>query len=109
MQPLKTNFNQQPTKLLKQEWIFQKEIELVILQHVRNFGNSPAKIDLLSLCSFIDGQDNTEQYTSSKETAKNKTKVQKKEIKKWARNSKVGLTETSRIYYISTDGFTIIR
>jgi hypothetical protein len=55
MQPLMTNYNPQPTKLLKQEWIFQKEIELATLEHLKKFGNFPVEIDLLSFCSFMAG------------------------------------------------------
>jgi hypothetical protein len=87
MQPLKTNYNPQPTKLLKQEWIFQKEIKLATLEHLKKFGNFPAEIDLLSFCSFMAGQDNTDQFTISRETAQNKANVQKKRIKKRVENT----------------------
>jgi hypothetical protein len=46
MQPLKPNFNPGPTKLLQQEWMFQRHLEKETLLHLRKFGNFPVEIDL---------------------------------------------------------------
>jgi hypothetical protein len=44
------------------------------------------------------GQDNTDQFTRSRETAQNKANVQKKRMKKRAENSRVDLKTTSTDY-----------
>jgi len=46
MQPLKPNFNPKPTKLLQQEWMFQRHLEKDKLLHLQKFGNFPVEIDL---------------------------------------------------------------
>ena len=46
MQPLKPNFNLKPTKLLQQEWMFQRHLEKETLLHLQKFGNFPVEIDL---------------------------------------------------------------
>jgi len=46
MQPLKPNFNPKPTKLLQQEWMFQRHLEKETLLHLQKFGNFPVEIDL---------------------------------------------------------------
>jgi len=46
MQPLKQNFNPKPTKLLQEEWRFQKHLEKETLLHLQHFGNFPNDIDI---------------------------------------------------------------
>ncbi len=43
MQPLKPNFNPGPTKLLQQEWMFQRHLELETLLYLQKFGNFPVE------------------------------------------------------------------
>jgi hypothetical protein len=46
MQPLKPNFNPKPTKLLQEEWMFQRHLQKETLLHLQKFVNFPVEIDL---------------------------------------------------------------
>jgi len=46
MEPLKPNFNPKPTKLLQEEWMFQRHLQKETLLHLQKFGNFPVEIDL---------------------------------------------------------------
>ncbi len=46
LQPLKTNFNPQPSKLLKEEWKFQRTLEIETLLHLQQSGHFPPDIDV---------------------------------------------------------------
>jgi hypothetical protein len=51
MHPIKPNFNPQPTKLLQEEWVFQRNLEKDTLLHLQKFGNFPASIDVCNIVS----------------------------------------------------------
>jgi hypothetical protein len=53
MHPIKPNFNPQPTKLLQEEWVFQRNLEKDTLLHLQKFGNFPASIDVCNIVSTI--------------------------------------------------------
>ncbi len=51
MQPLKPNFNPKLTKLLQEEWRFQRELETETLLHLQKFGNFPQDLDICTSAS----------------------------------------------------------
>ena len=101
MQPLKPNFNPKPTKLLQQEWMFQRHLERDTLLHLQKFGNFPVEIDLTTIdaaaeinmtatdaaqSTELNGEQPKNAYKSS--NSKNPKKTKKKNfstttIRKW--------------------------
>ena len=92
MQPLKPNFNPKPTKLLQQEWMFQRHLERDTLLHLQQFGNFPIEIDLTTIdeaveinlpttdaaqSTELDGEQPKKKYKSSNSKNPKKTKKQK--------------------------------
>ncbi len=57
MHPLKTNFNSQLTKLLQEEWIFQRNLEKETLLHLQKYGSFPSTIDVCYNTSTVTTND----------------------------------------------------
>ena len=53
LQPIKSNYNPQPSKLLKEEWKRQRDQEVELLLFLQQSGNFPQNIDVLEIALKI--------------------------------------------------------
>jgi len=90
LQPLKNNFNPQPSKLLKEEWKFQRTLEIETLLHLQQSGHFPSDIDVFRTTPEIPTTENENRIQIAKKLS---TPVRKRAHSKKNKNGNMDVLD----------------
>jgi len=94
LQPLKNNFNPQPSKLLKEEWKFQRTLEIETLLHLQQSGHFPSDIDVFRTTPEIPTTENENRIQIAKKLS---TPVRKRAHSKKNKNGNMDVVNVELI------------